>query len=417
MADFKKFIRFFKVDSVAREVSGIVTAERPDKDLEVCDYEKSKPFYQKWSEEFRKATDGASLGNLREMHGLVAAGKATGLEFNDAEKSIVMTFKVVDEDAWKKVEERVYTGFSQGGRKVGEMSRDPVFKNCMRYVANPSEVSLVDNPCLPDAHFAYVKADGSVEMRKFLNVELPDDARIKQAEETIASLQTEVSLLKMAAPTGAVAAAGAAITVAVAAEAAKAKTKRVGGKDLEAANFAYVFAAEQPETWKFPIHDAPHVRHSLAQLGHAKDIPDSAKAKIRTKVLAAARKCGVDVALESQKAAAVLSEIRKAVRIYVNENCEKISSPSLLKADAELGKMLHGGMLTKGLWHVSRLACSLEDIACLLSSVVWEQEWEPDEDSKLPEMLRENVTALAATLVTMVNEETEELLEQIRAKT
>ena len=415
MDQFKKFIPFFKVDSVLREVSGIVTAERPDKDLEVCDYEKSKPFYQKWSDEFKKATDGVSLGNLREMHGLQAAGKATGLEFNDGEKAIVMTFKVVDDDAWKKVEERVYTGFSQGGRKVGEMIRDPYFKNCMRYVANPSEVSLVDNPCLPDAHFAYVKADGSIEMRKFLNVELPNDARLTQAEETITTLQNEVNLLKTSGTNGAAIAAGAAIT-ATAAEAAK--TKRVRGKDLTASDFAYVGDTEKTETWEFPIHDAAHVRKELARLNQKKAIPDSASAKVRAKVLAAARKFGVDAVTENDKMAAFLSEIRKAVRVYVNTNFGKISSPSLQKADYELGKLLQvsGAPLAKGMWEVSRLACSLEEISCLLYSVVCEQEWELDEASQLPEMLRENVTALAATLVAMVNEETQELLEHIRAK-
>ena len=37
----------------------------------------------------------------------------------------------------------------------------------MRYTAEPVEVSLVDHPCLPEATFAVVKADGSTELRKF----------------------------------------------------------------------------------------------------------------------------------------------------------------------------------------------------------------------------------------------------------
>jgi hypothetical protein len=37
----------------------------------------------------------------------------------------------------------------------------------MRYTAEPVEVSLVDNPCLPEATFAVLKADGSTELRKF----------------------------------------------------------------------------------------------------------------------------------------------------------------------------------------------------------------------------------------------------------
>jgi len=166
MKTFKKFIPFAKVDATKREVWGIVTAELPDKEKEVCDYNKSKPFYEAVIAEMGKASNNKNFFPLREMHQLSAVGKCVGFEFRDEEKEIFMGFKVVDDDAWKKVDEGVYTGFSQGGRMVGELLPDPVFKGCMRYVANPSEVSVVDNPCLGAAHFAYVKADGSVEMRK-----------------------------------------------------------------------------------------------------------------------------------------------------------------------------------------------------------------------------------------------------------
>jgi hypothetical protein len=40
----------------------------------------------------------------------------------------------------------------------------------MRYTAEPMEVSLVDHPCLPEATFAVIKADGSTELRKFQSV-------------------------------------------------------------------------------------------------------------------------------------------------------------------------------------------------------------------------------------------------------
>src|SRR6266436_4344582 len=133
-----KFVPFSKVDSAQRLVSGIVTAERPDKDYEICEYEKSNPYYEKWSAEFQKATDGESVGNLREMHQLSAVGVGKTIEFRDDEKEIVMTFKVIDDDAWKKVEERVYTGFSQGGRKIAQY-QDPINKRFARYIARPSE--------------------------------------------------------------------------------------------------------------------------------------------------------------------------------------------------------------------------------------------------------------------------------------
>ncbi len=64
---------------------------------------------------------------------------------------------------WKKVEAGVYTGFSIGGAYVKRYRDGAV----TRYVARPSEVSLVDNPCNPDAVFQLVKQDGSTEARRF----------------------------------------------------------------------------------------------------------------------------------------------------------------------------------------------------------------------------------------------------------
>lgn len=115
---FQKFIALTKVDEAKREVSGIVTAQFPDKEGEVCDYESTVPYYKSWSSELAKASDGKNLGNLREMHTLSAVGVGKAIEFRDAEKQIAMTFKVVDDDAWQKVQEGVYTGFSQGGEYV-----------------------------------------------------------------------------------------------------------------------------------------------------------------------------------------------------------------------------------------------------------------------------------------------------------
>src|SRR5947208_11750502 len=86
----EKFVPFAKVDSSKREVWGLVTAQVPDKTGETCLYEKTKPYYQTWSEEFHKATDGKSCGNLRYMHQLRVVGKGIGIEFRDDDKEIWM---------------------------------------------------------------------------------------------------------------------------------------------------------------------------------------------------------------------------------------------------------------------------------------------------------------------------------------
>ena len=116
MDDMKIFVPIIKIDAARRLVYGVVTAEKPDASGEVCDYASTKPLYQQWSQKFASATDGRSLGNLRAMHGHVAAGKLVDIAFNDEAKQVEICGKVVDDAEWQKVEEGVYTGFSQGGR-------------------------------------------------------------------------------------------------------------------------------------------------------------------------------------------------------------------------------------------------------------------------------------------------------------
>ncbi|HVU44350.1 MAG TPA: hypothetical protein VHD86_25150 [Xanthobacteraceae bacterium] len=166
MDDMNIFIPITKVDAARRLVYGVVTAEAPDIAGEVCDYASTKPLYQKWSQKFADATDGKSFGNLRAMHSNIAAGKLVDIAYDDAHKRIEICGKVVDDAEWAKVEEGVYTGFSQGGRYLKRWP-DPDEPKLMRYTAEPVEVSLVDHPCLPEATFAVVKADGSTELRKF----------------------------------------------------------------------------------------------------------------------------------------------------------------------------------------------------------------------------------------------------------
>ncbi|WP_206438155.1 hypothetical protein [Burkholderia stagnalis] len=97
------------------------------------------------------------------MHGKVAAGKFTDLQFDDDAKRIEAVAKVVDDTEWNKVLEGVYTGFSIGG-KYGKTWDDQGHR---RYEAIPAEGSLVDYPCIPSATFKVVKSDGSEEVRKF----------------------------------------------------------------------------------------------------------------------------------------------------------------------------------------------------------------------------------------------------------
>jgi hypothetical protein len=168
MSTLDLFLPLTKVDVDARMVHGVATAESPDRAGEICDYETTKPYFQSWSDDTRAVSGGKSLGAVRAMHGRIAAGKLTDISFDDANRRILVAAKIVDDAEWEKVLEGVYTGFSQGGRYVKRWREEAT--GMMRYTAEPSEISLVDVPCLPGATFEVVK-EGVVEKRAFAKPE------------------------------------------------------------------------------------------------------------------------------------------------------------------------------------------------------------------------------------------------------
>ncbi len=164
MSALDLFLPLAKVDLDRRLVTGVATAETPDRSGEIFDYASSKPYFEKWSAEAAAASGGKSFGAVRAMHTPIAAGKLTDIAFDDNAKRITVVAKIVDDDEWRKVQEGVYTGFSQGGRYVKRWA-DPD-SGLTRYTADPHEISLVDLPCVRDATFDVVK-DGMVERRSF----------------------------------------------------------------------------------------------------------------------------------------------------------------------------------------------------------------------------------------------------------
>ncbi|MDE2101874.1 MAG: hypothetical protein KGL39_31805 [Patescibacteria group bacterium] len=318
------FAGITKVDESKREVTGVLVQEQPDRSGEIFDYESSKPYFKAWNDEFAKSTGGSSVGNVREMHGGTAAGKFTAMSYDDEAKKITVTAKVVDRQAWEKVAEGVYTGFSIGGNYLDRWDDGDL----KRYTAQPVEGSLVDYPCVPGATFELVRSSG-VEMRKFNKA---------------------------------------------------AKTKRVAGEDLPASAFAYVGDPEKTDTWKLPIKFSDeektkrHIRNALARFGQTEDIPESEKPKVKAKILAAARKHGIDVKAEGKKFNAAAN-----------------------------------AMVRKGLYSVSQLASLLESLAWLQQSAQVEADIEGD-GSGIPADLAEEVEHLSEILEEMASEEVSELI-------
>ena len=194
-----------KVDAANRLVYGLATAEVPDRAGEVCDYASTKPLYEKWSSDIAATSGGKSYGNLRAMHGQVAAGKVTEIGFNDEARQIEICAKVVDDAEWAKVMEGVYTGFSQGGRYARRWTDGD---GATRYTAEPHEISLVDLPCLAEARFEMIKADGGREWLAFkadmtkvgARNSAADQARIQEMHDTAVALGATCHAIKISAP-------------------------------------------------------------------------------------------------------------------------------------------------------------------------------------------------------------------------
>ena len=87
------------------------------------------------------------FANIREMHQPSAVGIAQEAAID--EHGLYIAAKSVDGDAWAKVIEGVYKGFSIGGRVT---ARDPTNRNIITGL-DLTEISVVDRPANPEAVF------------------------------------------------------------------------------------------------------------------------------------------------------------------------------------------------------------------------------------------------------------------------
>ena len=137
------FIPFSKKDEDQRLVFGYASTEAVDSQGEIVEKKAimdALPGYMKFA-------------NIREMHQPSAVGKAHQANMDD--NGLFIKVKVVDDNAWNKVKEGVYNGFSIGGNIVQKVGN--------RITAlNLSEISLVDRPANPKALFTVVKMDDEV---------------------------------------------------------------------------------------------------------------------------------------------------------------------------------------------------------------------------------------------------------------
>lgn len=340
--------QFTKLNALTGEFVGVMTSEAPDQDREIMDFDQSRPYFEDWSQTAFQRSGGKSYGNVREMHGLSAAGKLTRpLVFDKATKRIYVHGLIVDPIAMRKANEGVYVGLSIGGRYVDRFP-DPDNASLTRYVADPTELSLVDSPNNPDATMELIGPTGASKFVKLgtavaLIPELDDTDRrlLKAAASQVADRVLPVGVTKAG------------------------RTKRVGGKDLPSSAFAFVGDAGRPETWKYAIHDARHVRNSLARWGQ-ESLPADEKLAVYGRLKDAARRFGVGVSADVEK-------------------------------------------LIKSLYEVGGVAQALQNLEYIRSCLSREEEIEQD-GSPVPSRLRSTMQALGEVLKDLVTEETDELL-------
>src|SRR3990167_11221626 len=168
MNDFRRFIEFTKKDEDQRIVEGYASTEALDSQGEIVEKDAITRaldgYLGMWDEEKKRW----KYAGIREMHQLSAVGKTMKAKVDD--KGLYIEGKVIDKEAWEKVKEGVYAGFSIGGKivkQVGNRIKD----------LKLSEISLVDRPANPEAVFLMVKVDKSGEMQDIQREEMTDHPR------------------------------------------------------------------------------------------------------------------------------------------------------------------------------------------------------------------------------------------------
>jgi hypothetical protein len=171
------FVPFSRVDEEQRVVEGY------------C-YVNARVASDKWNlkrSALEKATQRyMEMPAVRAMHQPIAAGLGLGAQWDD--KGCLLRIKVVDDQEWRKVREKVYRGFSIGGRPL-------IVRGNEVEEFEWTETSLVDRPADPEAVFTMVRLD---DAGCAYDVVVEDDAdsmtRAETAETLPSPIQTSTSV-------------------------------------------------------------------------------------------------------------------------------------------------------------------------------------------------------------------------------
>lgn len=362
----KIYLPIAKVDAERREVWGYASTEARDDQGEIV----------KRDALVTALGDYMKFANIREMHQLSAVGVAKEAAVDD--KGLYVGAKIVDDQAWQKVVEGVYKGYSIGGRIT---QRDPVdSKTITGLVLN--EISLVDRPANPEAVFDYWKAAGASSMPEtrfnppfqIWACGVAEHRHIAKAD----ALKCQERLVGSGCDL-----ITAARTAIAGAEDALKKAEDKAGEQDSSAGVTYADPGYQTDGKKrYPIDTEAHIRAAWNFINR----PSNAQ----------------------RYTTAQLENIKNNIITAWKEKINKEGPPSAQNIKPQVRSAAHVA-LTKALWDVGHVARIILDLNWLKENLADEAVMEGD-DSPQPSKLQGIIGELCAFLNALVAEETSEIL-------
>lgn len=162
--DVQLTIPILKVDKDKRIIRGVATAECLDAHGEVVDYDTAKKCFSAWK------------GNIREMHQPIAVGSAVKVEFDDANKQVIVESYISKgaEDTWLKILDGTLKDYSIGARALKKSEKVGNGTQTRLLLQSMGELSVVDSGACPGTGLTIVKMTG----------ETPEVAQELTEEET-----------------------------------------------------------------------------------------------------------------------------------------------------------------------------------------------------------------------------------------
>ena len=349
------------------------------------------------------------FANVREMHQPSAVGRTDEAQVDDG--GLYVGVKVVDDNAWKKVTERVYRGFSIGAKAT---AYDPVDRTIVTGL-KIREISLVDRPADPGAVFDCYRADGLADSAAIETAtgddldELAEAIGLERADgETDADLRRRTfteAQRKKAAESGAAMPDG--------------SYPIENRQDLENAIRAYGRAKNKRAVRR-------HIMKRARALGATDLIPEDWKTMARDAGAAEASDETIERADEAQgdapqteppegEGVEELDLVARAVQgartalERVDEAVEAVTRAAEPEGEALQRAELPGAELRRGLYSVGRLGSLVSELAYMAMDAQFEADVEGD-NSPVPGKLRAALLELAKAYKAMSDEELAEML-------